>query len=344
MIKDNKKEIIFSELHSLLTAGLDFSRSFELLISEEKDSKNRELLSGIYKAVVKGRSLWSAMEECHQFSTLDYGVIKIGEETGKINDSLFFLTDYYHKKIAQSRMVTGALSYPAIIIFTAVIVVIFMGMVIVPMFQQVYSRMGGELPSMTRWIINMSDSLPGGLALLLIISGATATLLYVFRNETIVRKYTSDILLNLPFLNAIIKKNYQSRFCKLLYLLTSSGVPLLYGIQILHDIIRFYPYQTSFKVMSDDLQKGELFWKSMSNFKTIYNAKLITLLRVAEETNSLPEMLKKQGDELSVELEYKIRFLCNMLEPALILIVGAIVAVILISMYLPMFKLGGIMT
>jgi type IV pilus assembly protein PilC len=82
----------------------------------------------------------------------------------------------------------------------------------------------------------------------------------------------------------------------------------------------------------------------MSNFKTIYNNKLITLIRVAEETNTLPEMLRKQGDELSVELEYKIRFLCNMLEPALILIVGAIVAIILISMYLPMFKLGGIMT
>lgn len=344
MIKDSKKEMIFSELNSLLTAGLDFSRAFELLISEEGDEKIKSTLVKIYSSVVKGNSLWISMEQNGQFLPIDYGVIKIGEETGKIAEALAFLTEYYHKKIAQSRMISAAVSYPLIIIFTATVVVIFMVLVIVPMFEQVYSRMGGELPVMTKWIIAFSKSFPVWMGAFSITGGISATALYLLRNEDVVRKNTSAFLLKLPLINTIIKKNYQSRFCKLLYLLTGSGVPLLYGINILKDIITFYPYRVSFIAISNDLQKGQLFWISMSNFKTIYNNKLITLLRVAEETNTLPEMLKKQGEELSVELEYKIRFLCNMLEPALILTVGAIVAVILISMYLPMFKLGGIMT
>jgi len=344
MIKDSKKEMIFSELNSLLTAGLDFSRAFELLISEERDVNIKSTLNKIYSSVVRGNSLWVAMEHNGKFLPIDYGVIKIGEETGKITEALSFLTDYYHKKIAQSRMISAAISYPIIIIFTATVVVIFMVLVIVPMFEQVYSRMGGELPSMTKWIIGFSKAFPTFLGIFLVILGASATLLYLFRKDESVRKHISGILLRLPIINTIIIKNYQSRFCKLLHLLTGSGVPLLYCIQILKEIIRFYPYQMSFIAISEDLQRGKLFWVSISNFKTIYNSKLITLLRVAEETNSLPEMLKKQGDELSVELEYRIRFLCNMLEPALILLVGAMVAVILISMYLPMFKLGGIMT
>ncbi len=344
MIGDSKKEIIFSGLNSLLNAGLDFSRAFDLLISEERNAKIKDTLRKIYARVVKGSSLWQAMEESGEFFSVDCGVIKIGEETGKINEALGFLTDYYHKKIAQTRLITGAVSYPAVIIFTAIVVVVFMVLVIVPMFEQVYSRMGGELPAMTRFIIALSKALPLYVVAFLVIISGTGTLLYVYRNEEIVRKITSETLLRTPIINTIIKKNYQGRFCKLLCLLTGSGVPLLYSINILSDIIRFYPYQNSFKAIASDLRGGKLFWTSMSNFKNLYNNKLITLLRVAEETNTLPEMLRKQGDELSVELEYKIRFLCNMLEPALILTVGAIVAVILISMYLPMFKLGGIMT
>ncbi len=344
MISNSKKEIFFSGLNSLLNAGLDFSRSFELLIFEENNLRIKGVLQKIYARVIKGSALWQAMEESEEFQSVDCGVVKIGEETGKINESLGFLAEYYHKRIAQKRLINGAISYPIMIIVTAIIVIIFMVLVIVPMFEQVYSRMGGDLPFITQFIIKFSKAFPAFMLALFFVTSIIGLLLYVYRKKETIRKMTSNIILFIPLVNTIIKKNYQSRFCKLLYLLTGSGVPLLYSINILSDIIDFYPYKTSFKTISMDLRKGNLFWTSIANFKNLYNNKLITLLRVAEETNSLPEMLKKQGEELSVELEYKIKFLCNMMEPALIIIVGAIVAVVLISMYLPMFKLGGIMT
>lgn len=229
MIKDSKKEMIFSELNSLLTAGLDFSRAFELLISEEGDEKIKSTLVKIYSSVVKGNSLWISMEENGQFIPIDYGVIKIGEETGRIAEALAFLSDYYHKKIAQTRMINSAISYPLIIIFTATVVVVFMVLVIVPMFEQVYSRMGGELPVMTKLIIAFSKSFPVWMGVFSITGGISATVLYLLRNEDLVKRNTSALLLKLPLINTIIKKNYQSRFCKLLYLLTGSGVPLLFS-------------------------------------------------------------------------------------------------------------------
>ncbi|MDL2319679.1 type II secretion system F family protein [Alistipes sp. OttesenSCG-928-B03] len=342
-IKDGRKELLFSELLSLLSSGLDFSHSFKLLISGETDDQMRRLLQTMYDKVVSGSSLWQAMSDSGRFTALDYGVVRIGEETGRLNESLQFLNDYYHKKVAQSRMVSSALSYPVIIFIMAVVVVIFMLAVVVPMFEQVYSRMGSELPAMTRWIISASQKFPVYAAVIGTVVVGGVVLLYMFRETVGVRSALSSIALRVPLAGNIIKKNYQAHFCKLLYLLTSSGVPLLSGIAMLRDIITFYPYQLSFTTIAGGLQRGELFAANLEKYPRLYSRKLTTLLRVGEETNRLPEMLLKQGEDLTRELEYRLKQMGNMLEPMMIFLIGILVAVILISMYLPMFKLGGVM-
>ena len=342
-IKDARKETLFSELHSLLSSGLDFSHAFRLLIEGENDRNIKTVLTGLYKEVIAGSSLWQALEGCGKFSALDCGVVRIGEETGRLADSLSFLTDYYGKKIRQARMVSSAVSYPLIIMVMAVVVVVFMLAVIVPMFEQVYSRMGGQLPGMTQWIISLSKRFPYYAAVIAIIVTGGGALLYMFREAPAVRSSLSAIGLAIPVAGDIISKNHQASFCKLLYLLTSSGVPLLTGMRMLRSIIRFWPYERSFDAIAKGLERGELFSANLEKFPRLYSKKLTTLLRVGEETNRLPQMLQKQGEDLTRELEHRLRCLGNLLEPMLILFVGVLVAVILISMYLPMFKLGGIM-
>ncbi|MDR1671296.1 MAG: type II secretion system F family protein [Alistipes sp.] len=345
-VKDARKETFFSELHSLLDSGLDFSHAFRLLIEGEGgegDDRFREILSRLYSDVVAGNSLWCALESCGRFSPLDSGVVRIGEETGRLSDALAFLVDYYHKKITQARMVSSAVSYPLIILAMALVVVVFMLAVIVPMFEQVYSRMGGELPAMTRWIISMSKRFPlyamvGGC-----IAAGVGVLLYLSRDNAAVREGMSRLVLATPVAGDIVRKNSQASFCKLLFLLTSSGVPLLTGIVMLRSIIRFYPYRRSLGTIATGLEKGESLSANLEKSPRLYSRRLTTLLRVGEETGRLPQMLQKQGDDLTRELEHRLRSLANILEPALILLVGTLVAVILISMYLPMFKLGGIM-
>lgn len=342
-LKDGKKELLFSELLSLLSSGLDFSRSFKLLITGEADDTMKRLLQSLYDKVVSGSSLWQAMSGSGKFSALDYGVVRIGEETGRLNESLQFLTDYYHKKVLQNRMVSSALSYPVIILVMAVAVVIFMLTVVVPMFEQVYSRMGSELPAMTRWIIAVSQQFPVYAAVIGSIVIVVVVALYMMRETKSVRSGLASVVLAIPLAGGIVRKNCQAHFCKLLYLLTSSGVPLLSGIGMLRDIITFHPYQQSFDAIAAGLQRGELFTSNLEKFPSLYSRKLTTLLRVGEETNRLPEMLHKQDEDLTRELEYRLKQMGSMLEPLMIFLIGALVAAILISMYLPMFKLGGVM-
>lgn len=342
-ITDARREVLYAELHALLTAGLDFSHAFALLTEGERDVRVKGLLERLYGAVVGGAALWQAMAQSGAFRALDCGVIRIGEQTGRLPETLDFLRDYYRKRAAQRRMVSSAVSYPLVILCTAVAVVAFMLAVIVPMFEQVYARMGGELPALTRWIIALSKSFPA-YAGMIIGSGVTAYIvLYTNRNRKEVQRWTSECLLHLPVAGTIIRKNYQAQFCKLLYLLASSGVPLLTGVGMLADVIGFYPYRESFGVICRGLEQGEAFSSGIAKFPGLYDRKLAALVRVGEETNRLPEMLRRQGDALAEELEHRIKRMGALLEPALILLVGLLVALILISMYMPMFRLGGIM-
>lgn len=163
------------------------------------------------------------------------------------------------------------------------------------------------------------------------------------RQREEVQRWRAATLLRLPVAGEIIRKNMQAQCCKLLDLLCAAGVPLLAGVGMLREVIGFHPYRKSFDEIARRLERGDAFAETLARFPDLYDRKLTALVRVGEQTNRLPEMLRRQGETLTEELEYAIRRMGAMLEPALILLVGILVAVILIAMYMPMFSLGGIM-
>lgn len=340
-MKNPKKQLLFSELASLLSSGLDFSTAFLLLISGEKNVKLNGLLKGVYDHVVSGGTMADGFKRSRRFTDLDVGVIRIGEETGRLTESLEFLADYYNKKILQARMVSSAVSYPLVVLATAVTVVIFMLSVIVPMFEQVYARMGGELPGITRGIIMMSQQFPKYFTIFALVATTVTLLLYFKRNSAKLKSILTSLILKTPIIGNILKRNYQAHFCKLLCLIISSGIPLLYGIQMLKSVIKFYPYHHSLAILIHNIEMGGSLTHGLSLFPQLFDKKLIALLRVGEETNRLPQMLLRQSDDLTKELEHSLKQLGAMLEPILILFIGSVVAIIMISMYLPMFKMGG---
>lgn len=339
-IKDKKKYLLFSQLYSLLSSGLSFSRAFELLIQGNLKKKDTEVLKEVYNRILAGNEFWKSMEMVGAFSELDYGVVRIGEETGKIDQSLMFLSDYYQKKNEQKRMLTSALSYPLIILITACLVVFFMITIVVPMFEQVYSRMGGDLPEITKFMLNISSHFPTVVTFIGFVILAFVVIKLLYGEQERYQQVSSFAWLHIPLVGNLIRKHYQSQFCKLLHLLVSSDVPLLHSLTMLESIIRFYPYKKSFADIAQGLRTGETFSENMRKYEDIYGYKLITLIRVGEETNSLERMLSAQAKDITSELEHELKQLGNILEPALILGIGSIVAFVLIAMYMPMFQLG----
>lgn len=339
-IPDKQKYILFSELNSLLSAGLSFSSSFEMLINGDNKKNEALILDRTYLQIINGMEFWKAMEASEGFSNLDTGVIRIGEETGKLSQSLEFLSDYYRKKNEQRSILISALSYPIVIVVTAILVLFFMITVVIPMFEQVYSRMGGSLPEMTQFMMRLSAKFPMFCFILAFLVIGFVVIRLLWGETDKYREITSGLLLRIPFIGNLLKSHYQAQFCKLLYLLISSDVQLTVSLEMLKDIIRFYPYSQSFTVISEGLKQGDTFSENLDKFKHIYGNKLTALIHVGEETNCLDKMFMNLSNDITQELEHKLKRLGSILEPALILCIGTIVAFVLIAMYLPMFKLG----
>ena len=197
-LTDARREMFYAELHALLTAGLDFSAAFRLLIEGEGDRRTKALLEELYAAVVRGETLAEAMLRSGAFRPLECGVVRIGDETGRLARTLDFLRDYYRKRATQRRMISSAVSYPIVIICVAVAVVAFMLSVVVPMFEEVYARMGGELPALTRKIIALSKAFPACAAVAVIAGGGLYLLYRANRQREEVQRWRAAILLRLP--------------------------------------------------------------------------------------------------------------------------------------------------
>lgn len=333
------KRTFFSQLQTLIRSGLSFSRAFELIIEGAK-TKEKALYVRIFDEVVSGKELWRSLEADKAFTELDRSVVRIGEETGRLVDALEFLTDYYQKREEQKRMVTSALSYPIITLSIAVIVLVFMLLVVVPMFEQVYARMGGELPVITRQIIGMSESAPAVLGIMVLLGLSMYVVRHMFGSSDKYQSITSGIVMRLPLVSGLIRKYQVSRFSRIMHLLVSSDVPILQALYLMRGIITFYPYRQSIEEVCRMIEKGQTLTGGMDKYENLYGKRFLVLLKVGEETNSIEQMLLTQANDTNAELEHEIKQLNNIVEPFLILCIGIIVAFVLIAMYMPMFKLG----
>lgn len=333
------KRTFFSQLQTLIRSGLSFSRAFELIIEGAK-TKEKALYVRIFDEVVSGKELWRSLEADKAFTELDRSVVRIGEETGRLVDALEFLTDYYQKREEQKRMVTSALSYPIITLSIAVIVLVFMLLVVVPMFEQVYARMGGELPAITRQIIGMSESAPAVLGIMVLLGLSMYGVRHMFGSSDKYQSITSGIVMRLPLVSGLIRKYQVSRFSRIMHLLVSSDVPILQALYLMRGIITFYPYRQSIEEVCRMIEKGQTLTGGMDKYENLYGKRFLVLLKVGEETNSIEQMLLTQANDTNAELEHEIKQLNNIVEPFLILAIGIIVAFVLIAMYMPMFKLG----
>lgn len=338
-LSDKKKKAFYSQLYVLLHSGLSFSSSFSLLIESTKGS-DRIIYEKILDSVVSGGCLWEAMGGAGDFDKIDCGVIRIGEESGKLMEALSFLSDYYDKRETQRRTFVNALSYPAITLAVAAVVLCFMLLVVVPMFEQVYSRMGGELPALTRFLMGVSSYVPSLFFALVALSALFLVIRHFYGNTDEYQRLKSEFILRVPLLGGLLKKAEMSRFCRIMCLLVGSDVPILSSLNLVGGILRLYPYRKAVHDSCNELESGSLLCEAFSRYPELFDKKFLVMLRVGEETGALDRMLKTHADDVTEELNYQVRQLNTALEPLMVLLIGVVVGFVLVAMYLPMFKLG----
>lgn len=336
---DRKKERFYSELHTLLVAGVDIRTAFELMEEEAEKQEDKKLYGNILQAIIGGSTLPDAVRATQRFSDYEYYSLRIGEESGRMNNVLHDLSGFYARKIKQKRKVTSALSYPLIVISVAIVAVVFMLRFVVPMFADMLERFGSDLPSLTKTVITVSDFL-GAYGLWMIAAVALVmTVMYSQRKTLWFRKTFSALLLRMPFVGPVTRKVYVERFAHAMHLLLVSKTNLIDALELVQKMVAFYPIETSLQQIRNEVFAGKSLHESMSKHD-IYPKRMISLIRVAEEVNQVDVMFSKLSQQLSDEIEHETSLLGSVIEPFMILFLGVLVSVILVAMYLPMFRLG----
>ncbi|HAF29359.1 MAG TPA: type II secretion system F family protein [Bacteroidales bacterium] len=338
-LKDQKKEQFYSELNILLTSGTDVRTAMDIVVAEQTRKKERVIFEDLMNRVLEGVSLSEAMEKSGEFTPYEYYSVRIGEESGKINNVLKDLSIYFSKKIKQKKQFTSALTYPTLVLVTAIGAVIFMMNFVVPMFVDVFKRFKGDLPALTKAVVKLSNVFSEYLGLVLLIIVSIILVLYFVRKKNWYRNFSSKLLLKIPMIGDLVQKIYLARFCQSMALLIGSKTPMLRAIQLIKNMITFYPYQQALTTIEKDILYGKPLYESMAQF-SIFDKRTVSLTKVAEEINQLDTVFSKLNDQYSDELEHRIGMLSSVLEPIMIIFVGLLVGIILIAMYMPMFQLG----
>lgn len=333
-----KKEAFYAELGVLLNAGLDLKTTLDLIEENQKNEKEHQLIADIKNKVIQGLSLSSSMQQTQKFSSYEIFSIKIAEESGKLPSVIEELTVHFTKNIQYRRLLISALTYPILVIFVALLVLVFLLNFLVPMFSDLYARLGHDLPTLTVYIIKLSNIVQQYSVHFLLLFSAASIFLYMQRKKIWLRKISASLLLKTPIVGSLIKQLYLARFSQALSFLLNAKIPLLNALSLVQKMINFYPIENSINHIKKDILKGTTLHKSMLPF-SIYPNRMTALIRVGEEANQLDNMLNKLANQYNNEVEDRTKLLGSLIEPILIVFLAIIVGLILVSMYLPIFQL-----
>ncbi len=341
-LKDAKKEEFYSEIFLLLQSGLDLKGSIEIFTRQQTAEDVRNLFSGIEEKLIKGSSFSEALRHFPDFSAYEYYSIKIGEESGQLPEVLSELGDFYQRKMKQQKQLVSAFTYPTVILMTAVIAVGFMMNFIVPMFADAFKRFNSDLPGLTQFIVKLSEGFRHYWWLILIILAGAGLAVYSLQKIREVRVWVGERIIHIPLFGILLQKIYLARFCQSMALMVTARTPLIVSLDLVGKMVGYLPLEKALKEVSQEIYKGKMLNEAMAS-KPLFDQRMVSLIKVGEETNKLDVIFKKLYEQYSGEADHRTTMMNALLEPILIVLVGILVAVILIAMYLPMFKIGNSM-
>ncbi len=334
-----QKAVFASKMSALVSAGVPIVRSIDLMASQQKMPLFKRALESISLEVNQGISLGAAFKRWPQvFDRLTVAMVEAGEAGGVLDESLRRLAKLLEDNAKLQNQIKGAMGYPVAVFVIAIAVFLGMTIFIIPTFAGIFDDLGAELPWFTQLMVDISNLLRSPFALVLLAVLAMAAFLFVrFYKTPLGRRKVDGLSLKLPIFGDLIQKTTTAQFCRTFSSLTRAGVPILLSLEIVREI-------TGNAVMSDAItQSREAVMQGIPlslalGRLNVFPEMAISMLSIGEETGEMDAMLSKVADFYEDEVEAGVKALTSMLEPAMIVLVGGIVASILIAMYLPMFS------
>ena len=338
-IKIVDKMFFARNLAVMIGAGMPLAKALEALSEETANMKLRKVLVSVNTSVIKGTSFAESLRPYPKvFSEIFVNMVEVGEASGKLTLILRLLARQMKKDYDLKKRVHGAMIYPAIILMVLGGVGTFMMVYIVPTLSQTIKELGVALPLSTRIIIGVSDLIMN-YALLVIIGILMAAVAFwriMLRTER-GKKLFDQAILHTPIFGTLIKQFNMARFCRTLSYLSTSGIAIVRSLEITASVLGHVEYRTAIHLASREIQKGRQLNDILSAYPQLFSPTVIHMLKVGEETGKISEMLLRLALFFEEDVQNTTKNLSTIIEPLLMVIIGAIVGFFAVSMLQPIY-------
>ena len=330
---------IFSrQFATMINSGLSMLRALSILEEQTESAELARVVAEVRLDVEQGQSLSNAMAQ-HQdvFPPLMINMTRAGEVGGFLDSVLLQVADSFEAEVKLRGKIKAAMTYPVAVLIMAVLMTIGMLIFVVPTFETLFSQLGGELPAPTRVLVLMSSLLKVGILPLIIVVVIAFSWWHKVKDTPKVRRFIDPMKLRIPIFGSLFQKIALARFTGNLGTMVRSGVPILQALDIVADTSGNVVIADAVRDVQASVRRGESLAGPLAAHP-VFPSMVVQMLAVGEDTGALDTMLAKISEFYRSEVEATTDSLTSLIEPIMIAILGGIVGAMIISLYLPIFK------
>jgi len=336
------KMMFTRNLQVMVSAGISLPRAIRTLSLQTKNKNFKKTLLDIAEEITKGKNLSEALKtHSNIFSELFQSMIKVGEESGTLEEVLGTLARQMEKDYELKSKIKGALVYPAVIVCAMVGIGILMLIMVVPKLAETFKELEIELPATTRFVIGLGNFLTQKWFLVVLMIVAFIFLFRLILKTNSGKKFFDGLFLKIPFISNIIKKSNSATLTRTLGSLITAGVPLLRSLEIVSGTLGNFYFHQAIVSSIDKVRKGEKLFEALSPYQNLFPPLIVQMLEVGEETGETSSILEKLSDFFEDEVANTTKNLSAVIEPVMMLLIGGAVGFFAISMIQPMYSMLG---
>lgn len=325
------------EISSMLSAGISLVRAMNIINNRDLSPKLKYAFGELLSSIKKGIALSDAMELLGRaFPSMLINMVKAGEASGRLDETMEKMADYYEKETRLAKNIKSAMTYPIILASLTVIVTVVLMTFVVPLFADIFEGM--ELPAITRVVMGISNGLTGNFVYVVIAAALLCLAIYFIMQIESVRFSIDKLKLKIPIIGKLLKIIYTARFSRTLASLYSSGLSIINALQISKDTVGNRYLTSQFEEVIRLVRSGNPLSLSLAGVVG-FDKKLSETIAVGEETGQLDTLLISIADSYDYESDMAIKKLMTMIEPIMIIILAVFVVIIMLSVLLPIFSM-----
>ncbi len=334
--------VVFArQFSTMIDAGLPLIQSLDILYSQQENKTFKKTLKEVKESVEQGSTLADALGKYPNiFDELFVNMVAAGEVGGILDTILDRLCGYMEKAMKLKKQVKGAMTYPIIVLIIAVLVIGVILVFVIPVFEKMFADFGGALPVPTQIVVGMSNFVKGNIHYII---GAVVVFVFAFKRFYSAEKgrvLVDDIMLKLPVFGPLLRKVAVAKFTRTMGTMISSGVPILEALDIVAKTAGNKTVEAAIYKVQSAITEGRTMADPLSE-SGVFPSMVCQMVAVGESTGALDAMLEKIADFYDDEVDAAVGNLTAMIEPFMMVFLGVTIGGLVVSMYLPIFKMAG---